>query len=181
MTRAACRSVNAPALGCVLVWLSCLLAPCRPCGAPGRSDLLLCRSCGHEVALGSAASFVESRVALSHRNVTALGGRRVPVQLFENPQGFRFEVVTFRAARVRKHWPADARFTWYPGFSWAVATCPQCSAHLGWAFQPSDWPETVTERRFEESNKTFVALIVDSLLPENFASTLLMTPKSFRS
>ncbi|KAL4660327.1 hypothetical protein GN956_G441 [Arapaima gigas] len=173
-------SVKIPSLGSV-VWLFCLLAPCWPCGAPGRNDLLLCRSCGHEVALGSSASFVHSPLALSHRNVSVLGGGRVPVQLLENPQGYRFEVVTFRVAHVHKHWPADSRFTWYPGYSWTVATCPQCSMHLGWAFQPSSWPEMVTEQQFESSEETFVALVIDRLLQENFASALLMTPKSFRS
>ncbi|KAJ8263319.1 hypothetical protein COCON_G00157760 [Conger conger] len=91
-----------------------------------------------------------------------------------------FEVVTFRRADVFKHWPADKRFTWYPGYSWTVATCPRCSAHLGWAFQPSEWPDVVTDAIFEESEQTFVALIVDKLLQENFAATLLI-PKSFRS
>uniref|UniRef100_A0A3B3QPP9 Si:ch211-51h9.7 n=1 Tax=Paramormyrops kingsleyae TaxID=1676925 RepID=A0A3B3QPP9_9TELE len=162
----------------VLLWLLCLFPSDRACDGPGRDDLLLCRSCGHEVALDSDASFVASRLALSHRNITMIGDRRVPVQLFENPQGFQFEVVTFRKADVHKHWPADGRFTWYPGYSWTVATCPQCSAHL-WAFQPSDWPETVTEQQFDDSKQTFVALVIDRLLQENFAATLLVTPKSF--
>ncbi|KAJ8388747.1 hypothetical protein AAFF_G00129800 [Aldrovandia affinis] len=95
--------------------------------------------------------------------------------------GLQFEVVTFSRADVFKHWPADKHFTWYPGHAWTVATCPRCSAHLGWAFQPIEWPETVTDAEFEESEQTFVALIIDRLLQQNFAATLLMTPKSFRS
>ncbi|KAA0714449.1 hypothetical protein E1301_Tti020555 [Triplophysa tibetana] len=145
------------------------------------SGLLLCRSCGHEVAEDADVRFVPSRLALSHRNDTVIGGKRVSVQLFENPQGFRFEVVTFKKADVLKHWPADSHFSWYPGFSWTFATCPRCKTHMGWAFQPSDWPSTVTREEFEGSDQTFVSLIADRLLQEHFASTLLMTPKSFRS
>ncbi|XP_056320459.1 protein cereblon [Danio aesculapii] len=157
---------------CFALWLR--LGLCCP-------GLLLCRSCGHELAEDADLSFVPSRMALSHRNDTVIGGKRVSVQLFENPHGFQFEVVTFRRADVLKHWPADRHFSWYPGHSWTAATCPRCKTHLGWAFQPSDWPRTVTREEFEGSDQTFVALILDRLLQEHFASTLLMTPKSFRS
>lgn len=144
-------------------------------------SLMLCRSCGHEVANGSDVRFVPSRLALSSRNDTLRGGRRVTVQLFENPHERRFEVVTFRRAAVALHWPADKRFSWFPGFAWTIATCPRCKAHLGWGFQPDDWPDTVTASRFEESESTFLGLIAHRLLTEDFASSLLMTPKSFVS
>ncbi|XP_028851124.1 protein cereblon homolog [Denticeps clupeoides] len=151
------------------------------CGAPAaETGFLLCRACGHEVALESDASAVPSRLALSHRNDTAAGDRRVTVQLFENPRGRRFHVVTFRRADVLKHWPADAHFTWFPGYAWTVATCPRCKAHLGWAFQPSEWPSTVTKAEFEDSEKTFVALVAERLLQEDFAASLLLRPKSFQ-
>ncbi|XP_062854933.1 uncharacterized protein si:ch211-51h9.7 [Trichomycterus rosablanca] len=143
--------------------------------------LLLCRFCGHEVALEKHVHFMPSPLALSHRNNTIIGERRVAVQLLENPQGFRFEVLSFKQADVLKHWPADDHFTWFPGFSWTVATCPRCKTHLGWAFQPSEWPKTVTREEFEASDWTFVTLIADRLLREHVASTLLMTPKSFKS
>lgn len=51
----------------------------------------------------------------------------------------------------------------------------------GWAFQPSDWPDTITKTSFDESEHTFLALITHRLLREDFASSLLMTPKSFTS
>lgn len=100
------------------------------CDASG-GDLLLCRSCGYEIALESDASFVHSRLALSQRNNTVFGEKRVPVQLFENPQGYQFEVLTLKKADVRKHWPAEKHFTWFPGHSWTIATCPRCRTHLG--------------------------------------------------
>ncbi|XP_077063016.1 uncharacterized protein LOC143715244 [Siphateles boraxobius] len=175
--------VKFPAARCVVddvVVVSLLLCVWVRFGL-GCSGLMLCRSCGHEVAEDTDLRFEPSRLALSHRNDTVIAGKRVSVQLFENPQGFQFEVLTFKRADVLKHWPADSHFSWFPGHSWTVASCPRCKTHLGWAFQPSDWPRTVSREEFEASDQTFVALIVDRLLQEHFASTLMMTPKSFRS
>ncbi|XP_014341676.1 uncharacterized protein SI:CH211-51H9.7 [Latimeria chalumnae] len=146
-------------------------------------DLLLCGSCGYEVASGRDLRHVASLAALPQPgdNGTLIGERRVPLQLFENPQGHRFRVITLKRAQVLKHWPADGHFSWFSGYSWTIATCPRCHSHLGWAFQPSSWPLQVSEKEFEESKDTFVALIIDKILQENFAATLLMVPKSFRS
>lgn len=95
------------------------------------ASLILCRACGHELAYGTDIHFVPSRLALASRNDTLVGGRRVNIQLFENPHGHQFEVITFRKADVTQHWPADKHFSWFPGFSWTVATCPRCNTHLG--------------------------------------------------
>uniref|UniRef100_A0A3P9IS32 Si:ch211-51h9.7 n=1 Tax=Oryzias latipes TaxID=8090 RepID=A0A3P9IS32_ORYLA len=132
-------------------------------------------ACGQELASGADIRFVPSRLALSTRNDTLVNGRRVNVQLFENPHGVQFEVVTFRKADVTKHWPADERFSWFPGFSWTVATCPRCRSHV-WTFQPAERTDTKSEE-----SSTFVALIAQQILTEEFASSLLMTPKSFVS
>lgn len=95
------------------------------------ATLILCRACGHELAYGTDIHFYPSRLALSSRNDTWVGGRRVNIQLFENPHGHQFEVITFRKADTSLHWPADKRFSWFPGFSWTMATCPRCNSHLG--------------------------------------------------
>ncbi|KAG7489618.1 hypothetical protein JOB18_016365 [Solea senegalensis] len=179
----------------VLLLYSSLLQPADACAAAAEdteegvagtgtsSDvaLILCRACGHELAVGADIHSVPSRLSLSGRNDTLVGGRRVHVQLFENPHGHKFEVITFRRADVDVHWPADKHFSWFPGFSWTVATCPRCHTHLGWAFQPSVWPDIVSKTTFLESKETFLALITHRLLREDFASSLLMTPKSFTS
>lgn len=144
-------------------------------------DLLLCRSCGLEIAFSGDLKHVSSSLALSLWNSTVIGDKRVPVQVFENPSGIRFQVITLKKAHVHKHWPADRYFSWFPGYSWTAATCHRCHAHLGWTFQPNDWPAEVTEKEFEESEETFVALILDKILQENFAATLLLVPKSFHS
>ncbi|KAJ0019838.1 hypothetical protein NQD34_007407 [Periophthalmus magnuspinnatus] len=156
---------------------------CGPRAENGMSTdtLMLCRACGYEVANGSDIRFVPSRLTLSSHNDTLPGGRRIGVQLFENPHGRQFEVITFRRADVTLHWPADGHFSFFPGFAWTIATCPHCKAHLGWGFQPDHWPSTVSASRFEESQNTFLGLIAHALLTEEFASSLLMIPKSFVS
>lgn len=166
----------------ILPWLQ-LSEACGSRAEKGVSTdpLILCRACGHEVGNGSDIHFVPSRLALSSRNDTLLGGRRITVQLFENPNEVQFEVVTFRRAAVALHWPADKRFSWFPRFAWTIATCPHCKAHLGWGYQPDHWPDTVPPSQFEESESTFLGLIAHALLTEDFASSLLMTPKSFVS
>lgn len=95
------------------------------------ASLILCRSCGHEVARGTDIRFYPSRLALNSRNDTWVGGRRVNIQLLENPHGHQFEVITFKRADSRLRWPADSGFSWFPGFSWTMATCPRCNSHLG--------------------------------------------------
>ncbi|XP_048415058.1 uncharacterized protein si:ch211-51h9.7 isoform X2 [Stegostoma tigrinum] len=66
--------------------------------ASSRDELLLCRSCGFEVAASRDLKFVASALALAQRNDTVIGERRVPVQLFQNPQGLRFQVGHFSPA-----------------------------------------------------------------------------------
>lgn len=151
------------------------------CAVDRNGTVLLCRSCGHEVATGEDIRSVPSPLALSHRNDSLLlGDQLVHIQLLQNPHGHQFEVITFSAADVAKRWPADGGFSWFPGFAWTIASCPQCGAHLGWGFQPSGWPLTVPESKFEDSELTFLALITDRLLREDFAPRLLI-PKSFSS
>ncbi|XP_034027102.1 uncharacterized protein si:ch211-51h9.7 [Thalassophryne amazonica] len=167
----------------VLLLCPAVYRPAAACAAGAQSEsdtLILCRTCGHELAVGSDIHFIHSPLALASRNDTLLANR-VHVQLFENPQGHQFEVITFGKADVTKHWPADKHFSWFPGFSWTAATCPRCQTHVGWGFQPSDWPDVITKSRFEESEQTFLALITHQLLREDFASSLLMAPKSFTS
>lgn len=140
---------------CISVVLLCCPAAYQPgeaCAAAAAEvgtstdTLLLCRACGHELAVGADIHFVPSRLALSSRNDTLVGGRRVNVQLFENPHGHQFEVITFRKADVTQHWPADKHFSWFPGFAWTVATCPRCKTHLG-GYEAGIVTNTMNKRR----------------------------------
>ncbi|TFK08370.1 urocortin-3-like [Platysternon megacephalum] len=112
-----------------------------------------CRSLGPEVS---------PQTALPVRIMTVTAGKRkVPVQLFQDPIGERYLVITLVRASVHKHWPAEGDF-WFPGYSWMLGSCPRCRAHLGWAYQPRTWRPHVTDVEFEDSDGTFASLITDN-------------------
>jgi hypothetical protein len=54
---------------------------------------------------------------------------------FVNPHGVVHHIGCFVAAPGCAHiGPTETAFTWFPGFSWQVAVCGRCRAHLGWIF-----------------------------------------------
>ncbi|XP_064652999.1 protein cereblon-like isoform X2 [Lineus longissimus] len=135
-------------------------------------EFLLCRTCGHEVADGAHLTSVPSLLAIHQRNDTILGQPHVLIQLFKNPQGTTFEVVTVSDGDVIKHDQSFEEYTWFPGFSWQILICPRCAAHLGWYFSP------LSE---DSEQKSFLGLILQKLIHKSFADSILITPKSFKS
>ncbi|XP_013390875.1 uncharacterized protein LOC106159203 [Lingula anatina] len=142
-------------------------------------DYLLCRHCGHEVAKASHLLHVPSPLALRQRNDTILGVKEVLIQLFQNPQGSQFEIIAAQKADVYKLNKAFIEHSWFPGLTWRVTVCPRCGHHLGWFFEPHthDLPETYPEA----IKDGFAGLILENLLHQDFADSLLITPKSYLS
>lgn len=57
---------------------------------------------------------------------------------FVNPSGVVFQVACFReAAGCVEVGDEEATFTWFPGWTWQIAICARCRAHLGWKFRLS--------------------------------------------
>lgn len=55
---------------------------------------------------------------------------------FVNPGGFVHHVACFGVATGCSYRGApETAFTWFPGFSWQIAECGACGAHLGWLFR----------------------------------------------
>ncbi|HEU4732122.1 MAG TPA: cereblon family protein [Kofleriaceae bacterium] len=55
---------------------------------------------------------------------------------FVNPAGFTFQIGCFLAAPGCAHvGPTSEAFSWFPGWSWQVAICSRCRAHVGWIFR----------------------------------------------
>jgi len=50
--------------------------------------------------------------------------------------------------------------------------CPQCGQQIGWMFEPEDSDLARLERPSEEG---FIAVIVNKVIDENFASSITMT------
>ncbi len=82
-----------------------------------------CAACGHPIT------------HTKHR--TSVGG------LFQhtcvNPAGILFEIGCFTEAQGCRHLgPESDDFTWFDGYTWQVAVCQSCRAHLGWRFWSAD-------------------------------------------
>jgi cereblon len=97
-----------------------------PKRAPGDEPLidrdrpLRCRRCGAAVA--------------DERDVIVMG--RDAVQVFFNPHGYLHELFTVRRARgLAIEGERTAEFSWFPGYTWRIAYCERCGAHLGWLFE----------------------------------------------
>ena len=93
------------------------------------------------------------------RNVITSPDERIEVKgshqhTFANPHGIVFEIGCFRIVQGCGHaGPASTEFSWFPGFSWRIAVCIKCLAHLGWLFALQD-------------NDSFHGLILDRLVTQ---------------
>ncbi len=97
---------------------------------------VLCRECLHPVTREEDRTDVHG----AHQHT------------FANPSGIVFTIGCFRSADGcgAAGSPSD-EFTWFAGFSWRVAVCAACLAHLGWLFSSA-------------SGATFWGLILDHLI-----------------
>lgn len=74
--------------------------------------------------------------------------------VFFNPDGWLFELVCYSAAPgCRCAGKGISEFTWFPGYSWRVALCRKCRAHLGWEYANA-------------SGERFYGLIVETLIED---------------
>lgn len=88
-------------------------------GAPAE-DALRCAACGHRITERA----YRTEVAGAHEHT------------FVNPGGFVFVIGCYAAAPGCGHVGAtSSAFSWFPGFTWQVAVCGGCRAHLGWVFR----------------------------------------------
>ncbi len=86
---------------------------------PGDDILVFCRSC---MAIISNAG-EKINVNGSH------------VHTFANPHGLVFDIGCYNAAPGCAYsQQASDEFTWFKGYSWRIAVCRACMAHLGWLF-----------------------------------------------
>ena len=85
--------------------------------------LLVCGECLQAVTTGGA------RIEMS-------GGH---VHTFANPHGVVFHIGCFAVAPgCQEASEPSPEFSWFPGYTWEVALCRGCGAHLGWLFRSGD-------------------------------------------
>jgi hypothetical protein len=54
---------------------------------------------------------------------------------FSNPQGFRFEIITFlQPLGCRETGVPTLEHTWFSGHTWSFCQCHRCGQHLGWFY-----------------------------------------------
>jgi hypothetical protein len=83
-------------------------------------DALRCAICDHRIT---------DRAHRSERN----GAHE---HTFVNPGGFLFRIGCFVAAAGCKHvGDTSTAFSWFPGWTWQIAICGGCRAHVGWIFR----------------------------------------------
>lgn len=63
------------------------------------------------------------------------------IHAFSNPMGVRYVIACFDRAETVQRGAATEEHTWFPGYAWQVAHCPECQVHLGWRFVGPDHAE----------------------------------------
>ncbi len=55
---------------------------------------------------------------------------------FVNPGGFVHRIGCFNAAPGCSYLgPTESAFSWFPGWTWQIAACARCRAHVGWIYR----------------------------------------------
>ncbi|XP_073980625.1 protein cereblon-like [Rhodnius prolixus] len=139
------------------------------------TDFLLCRYCGFNVAPASTLVNLKSPAAEEIYNQSLFGLDNVEVQSLKNPLGIQFNIVTARGGTcvaTSKRWQVD--HSWFPGHAWKSCSCSRCSRHIGWIFEPL---ATAHYDRVYASLNGFYAYVLENVISEAYADSLLVTPK----
>ncbi|GFN92164.1 protein cereblon [Plakobranchus ocellatus] len=138
---------------------------------------LLCRKCGFELAKAQDLFSMPSHLAVGVRNDTIAKNQKVYIQLFKNPHGNYFEVITSRTADAETDNVNFGSDSWFPGYVWSIAKCPRCGTHVGWVF-------TAAKAAFEKAESqisSFVGIILGQVMHEEEVNSLIITPKLYHS
>jgi hypothetical protein len=92
----------------------------------------LCAWCHHAVASEKDRLEIEGRSEFT----------------FRNPEGIRFEILTFsRAPGCGGSGVPTLEHTWFPGHAWSFCQCDDCRSHLGWFYVgPTEFCGLIRER-----------------------------------
>ena len=80
----------------------------------------MCAACGHRI------TDEDYRIAMSGAHE----------HTFVNPAGIVHHIGCFSIAPGCAYAGSpEAAFSWFPGWSWQIAVCGRCHAHLGWIYR----------------------------------------------
>ncbi|KAJ2945064.1 hypothetical protein O0L34_g9122 [Tuta absoluta] len=85
-----------------------------------RKSVLCCATCANEIARRDHIFAMSSEGV--HSNYTNLGG-------------YMHDIVTVsRAVNTELTGAPSSEYSWFPGYTWTIAVCSACMAHVGWRF-----------------------------------------------
>ena len=89
-------------------------------GDQGERGGIRCAACDHRIT--DAALRIEMAGAHEHT--------------FVNPHGFVHHIACYAAAPGCSYLgDPETAFSWFPGWSWQIAACANCRAHVGWLYR----------------------------------------------
>jgi hypothetical protein len=91
-----------------------------PRSAPPQPPALVCAACGHRIT--DEAYRIDMNGAHEHT--------------FVNPGGIVHHIGCFHPAPGCVYrGTTESAFSWFPGWTWQIAVCASCQAHLGWIYR----------------------------------------------
>ncbi len=91
-----------------------------------------------EQALPVRCGQCRAMIARSQDAMEMLGAH---AHVFSNPAGVVFQLQTYRIAQCEMSGLLTAEYSWFPGYAWQLAHCPQCYLHLGWRYTQLQFPD----------------------------------------
>ncbi|CAJ0583803.1 unnamed protein product, partial [Mesorhabditis spiculigera] len=100
-------------------------------------------------------------------------GKNYVINLFENPDGQKFNVVAAKTANLHFHGDIHSHATWFPGMSWQICVCQSCKQHMGWYFRPMGDNVGVDDK------KSFIGLVVSKLISAEYLDWVVVPRGEF--
>lgn len=102
---------------------------------------------------GKAVRCAYCKAVISYQgNAECIQGQHV--HNFVNPGGYEFTIGCYRRAWCKIVGLPMQEWSWFNGYTWQYALCPQCQDHLGWYYHSA------------ADDSSFFGLILDRLIIE---------------
>ena len=80
----------------------------------------------------------QQRVADTDAAMAMLGAHQ---HQFTNPHGISFTILLYAKTACMVSGPLTHEFSWFAGYAWQLASCPQCQTQLGWRYRAQHSPD----------------------------------------
>ena len=131
------------------------------------SSDIICKKCGTNITDTEYFLSIRSDVSRDSTEKFLFHQKNVLTQLFRNPEGKYFEVVTSSRANLKCNSHSTLDHTFFKGYAWSPCVCPKCGIHHGWLFllsTNSDFQCDASKDKSCDSPGTFYGLITDDLV-----------------